>query len=163
VAALSRFGTFSGLSTVHSSTTDTPANIPTWTFHGSTYTSKYLTFTPVEETTNIPAGTPGQYTTLDTPTAAQTAMMKQYDSGGGIPFINFGGKYTQDGDLPMLGPTNLSGDWTKIATDLKDPSTANAKAVLAAANWTTAAICKLTGGQPATACTPAVQALEPKL
>src|SRR5215468_1339198 len=52
VVALSRFGTFSGLKTVHSSTIDTPANIPTWTFHGSTYTSQYLTFTPVEETSN---------------------------------------------------------------------------------------------------------------
>src|SRR5262250_635737 len=35
IQALSRFGTFSGLSTVHSSTTDTPTNISTFTFHGS--------------------------------------------------------------------------------------------------------------------------------
>ncbi len=34
IVALSRFGTFSGLSTIHSSTTDTPSNIPTFTFHG---------------------------------------------------------------------------------------------------------------------------------
>ena len=56
VVALSRFGTFSGLKTIHSSTTDNPANIPTWSFHGATYTSKYITFTPVEETSNIPDG-----------------------------------------------------------------------------------------------------------
>jgi hypothetical protein len=162
IVALSRFGTFSGLKTVHSSTTDNPANIPTWTFHGATYTSKYITFTPVEETTNVPNGK-GSYTLLDTPTSAQQALVKQYNAQGSIPFIDFGNKYVQVGDLPMLGPSNLSGDWTKIASDLKNPSSANGKAVLAAANFTTAAICKLTNNQPATACTPAVQALESQL
>jgi thiol-disulfide isomerase/thioredoxin len=68
IVALSRFGTFSGLSTVHSSTTDTPSNISTFTFHGSSYTSKYLTFTPVEMETNIPDPSTGRYTTLETPT-----------------------------------------------------------------------------------------------
>jgi hypothetical protein len=162
VVALSRFGTFSGLKTIHSSTTDNPANIPTWSFHGATYTSKYITFTPVEETSNIPDGK-GYYTLLDTPTSAQQALVKQYDAKGSIPFIDFGNKYVQVGDLPMLGPSNLTGSWSKIASDLKNPSTANAKAVLAAANFTTAAICKLTSNQPASACTPAVQALESQL
>ena len=50
-------------------------------------------------------------------------------SQGSIPFISFGNKYIQVGDLPMLQPSNLSGDWAKIAGDLKDPSTANAKAI----------------------------------
>ncbi len=162
IVSLSRFGTFSGLKTVHSSTTDTPANIPTWTFYGSTYTSKYITFTPVEETTNIPLGTKG-YTPLQTPTSDQQALLQKYDTSASIPFIDFGNKYVQTGDLPMLQPTNLSGNWAKIAGDLKNASSANAKAVLAAANFTTAAICKLTNNQPATACTPAVQALESQL
>lgn len=170
VVALSRFGTFSGLKTIHSSTTDNPANVPTWTFAGSTYTSKYITFTPVEETTNVPDGA-GGYTRLQTPTADQQAILKKYDAppyvdasqAGSIPFIDFGGKYLQVGDLPMLGPSNLSGNWTKIASDLKNPSSGNAKAVMSAANFTTAAICKLTNNQPASACTPAVQALESQL
>jgi hypothetical protein len=89
--------------------------------------------------------------------------MRKYDAQGSIPFIDFGNKYAQTGDLPMLQPTNLSGDWTKIASDLKNPSSSNAKSVLAAANFTTAAICKLTNNQPATACTPTVQALESQL
>ena len=46
--ALSRFGTFSPLRGIHSSPTDTPASIPTLTFYKSTYSSRYLTFTPVE-------------------------------------------------------------------------------------------------------------------
>jgi hypothetical protein len=163
VVALSRFGTFSGLKTVHSSTIDTPPNIPTWTFHGSTYTSNYLTFTPVEETTNVPLSNGSGYQPLQTPTKDQVALIQKYDANGSIPFIDFGGKYVQVGDLPMLGPTSLSGDWTKIAGDLKNPSTANAKAVLGAANWTTAAICKMTNNQPATACTPTIQKLELQL
>jgi hypothetical protein len=161
VVALSRFGTFTGLKTVHSSTTDSPANIPTWTFYGSTYTSKYVTFTPVEETTNVPDA--NGYTPLQTPTAAQQALVKANDPNGSIPFIDYGGKYVQVGDLPMLGPSNLSGTWSKIASDLKDPTSANGKAILSAANFTTAAICELTGNQPASACTATVKGLESQL
>ena len=60
IVALSRFGTFSGLATVHSAAANGAGNAepypntPTWTFVHATYTSKYLTFTPVEEQTNIP-------------------------------------------------------------------------------------------------------------
>jgi hypothetical protein len=171
VVALSRFGTFSGLKTIHSSTIDTPSNIPTFTFYGSTYTSNYISFAAVEETTNIPNSAQNGYTPLQTPTSDQQALLKKYDyppyvsaqNQGAIPFVDFGNQYLQSGDLPMLTPTALQGNWTKIAGDLKTPSTANAKAVDAAANFMTAAICKLTNNQPATACTSTVQALESQL
>jgi hypothetical protein len=166
VVALSRFGTFTGLKTIHSSSTDTPANVPTWTFYGSTYTSKYITFTPVEETGNVVNAATGSYPTLQTPSTAEQTLLTKYDpgtNGSPIPFVDFGGKYAQSGDLTMLQPTNLTGNWEKIAGDLKNPSTANAKAVDGAANFMTAAICKLTNNQPATACTPAIQALQAQL
>jgi hypothetical protein len=163
VVALSRFGTFTGLKTIHSSTTDSPANVPTWTFHGSTYTSNYITFTSVEETGNVVNAATGQYPVLQTPTSAERTLLTKYNPGGSIPFIDFGGKYAQSGDLAMLAPANLTGNWEKIASDLKDPSTSNGKAVDAAANFMTAAICKLTNNQPATACTPTVQGLESQL
>ena len=76
IVALSRFGTFSGLSTMHSAAVNGAGqaepypNTPTWTFHGATYTSKYLTFTPVETQTNIPDKSTGTYTNLETPTKA---------------------------------------------------------------------------------------------
>ena len=38
-----------------------------------------------------------------------------------------------------------------------------AKSVLGAANYMTAAICRLTGDQPAAACTPAVKALQARI
>jgi hypothetical protein len=171
IVALSRFGTFSGLKTIHSSTIDNPANIPTFTFYGSTYTSTYISFSAVEETTNIPNSAQNGYTPLQAPTSSQQALVQKYDyppyvssqNKGAIPFIDFGNQYLQSGDLPMLTPTALHGNWAKIASDLKTPSTANAKAVDAAANFMTAAICKLTNDQPATACTSTVQALESQL
>jgi hypothetical protein len=53
--------------------------------------------------------------------------------------------------------------WSKIAADLHDPNTAVAKAVNGTANYITAAICKMTGNQPASACTATVRSLESQL
>ena len=160
IVALSRFGTFSGLRTIHSSTTDTPANIPTWTFYQSRYTSNYLTFTPVETTTNVRQG--NSYPTLQTPTAQQQQLWQTYDPNGSIPFISFGNKYLL-ASVPYDVTVLQGKTWAQIASALKDPSSPIAKAIGGAANYMTAAICKLTGNQPASACTPAVQALQSQL
>ena len=169
VVTLSRFGTFSGLSTVHSSSTDEFANTPTWTFAKAHYTSKYLTFSTVETQTNVPNGS-GSYTTLQTPTSAQEALLSKYDAppyvssanAGAIPFIDFGNKYMLSGS--SFSPQVLQGkSWATIAAALKDPNSQIAKAVDGTANYLTATICKLTGNQPASACTPAVKQLEAKL
>jgi Domain of unknown function (DUF929) len=169
IVALSRFGTFSGLSTVHSSSTDVDANTPTWSFYKSTYTSKYLTFTPVEMTTNVPdSSSPSGYVTLQTPSAAQQALMNKYDvapyttQNGAIPFIDFGNKYVSIGS--PYDPGVLAGlSWSQIATDLKNPSSSVAQAIDGTANYITAAICKMTGNQPVSACTSAVQSIEATL
>ena len=159
IVALSRFGTFSGLSTVHSSTTDTPSNLPTFTFHGSSYTSKYLTFTPVEMQTNVLDQSTGNYATLEKPTAAQQALLTKYDAppyvssadAGAIPFIYFGGKYLSVG--ASYDPTVINGKtWDQIASALSDPNSSIAKAIGGSANHITAAICKMTGNQPASVC-----------
>ncbi len=167
IVALSRFGTFRGLTPIKSSATDTPASIATWTFHGSKYTSRYLTFTAVEETGNV-ADSSGAYPTIEVPTAAQKALIAKYDgsgpTAGSIPFIDYGNKWIQVGDLPGFLPTDLEGQtWAQIASSLKNPASPTAQAVDGAANWTTAAICTLTNNQPSTACTPAVIALEARL
>ena len=167
IVALSRFGTFSGLQTIHSAAADgrgqaePDPNTPTWTFRHATYTSQYLTFTPVEMQTNIPDSTTGSYTNLQTPTAAQQALLAKYDasSNGAIPFIDFGNKYLSIGS--PYDPGVLSGlSWSTIASDLHNPNSAVAKAINGTANYFTAAICKMTNNQPASACTAAVQSLE---
>jgi hypothetical protein len=172
VVALSRFGTFSGLSTVHSGNNagEVFPNTPTWTFAKASYTSKYLTFTSVETQTNIPTSNGQSYTTLQTPTSAQQALLAKYDAppyvasadSGAIPFIDFGNKYMLSG--ASYSPSVLQGkSWSQIASALKDPTSPIAKAVDGTANYLTATICKLTGNQPATACTPVVKQLEAKL
>ena len=51
--------------------------------------------------------------------------------------------------------------WSKIASEVKNnPSSDVAKAIVGTANYITAAICKMTGNQPASACTSTIQSLE---
>jgi hypothetical protein len=170
IVALSRFGTFSGLATIRSAArngageAEVYPSTATWTFAKARYTSKYLTFTPVEEYTNVPDKATGGYTTLQAPTAAQQALLQKYDGAdqGAIPFIDYGNKYMSVG--ATYNPGVLQGlTWSEIAADLHTPSSSVAQAVLGAANYATAAICGLTKDQPAAACTPAVRALQAKI
>jgi Domain of unknown function (DUF929) len=170
IVALSRFGTFSGLAPIRSAAKDGGGNAepypltPTWTFAKSSFTSSYVTFTPVEGYTNIPDKATGFYTVLQTPTAAQQALLNKYDAAyqGAIPFIDYGNKFLSVG--ASYNPALLSGlTWAQIAADLHDPTSAVAKSVLGTANFATAAICSLTGNQPASACTSTVRALQAKI
>ena len=170
IVALSRFGTFSGLAATHSAAKNGAGdaepfpNTPTFTFAKSSFSSRYLLFTPVETQTNIPDPTTGGYTTLQTPTAEQEALITKYDAAnqGAIPFVDFGNKYMSVG--ASYDPAVLSGlTWSQIAADLHSPSSAVAKSVLGAANYLTAAICGLTNNQPAAACTGTVRSLQAKI
>jgi hypothetical protein len=165
IVALSRFGTFTGLSTVHSSSTDTDPNTPTFTFYKSTYTSQYLTFSPVELTTNVPdSSSPSGYVTLQTPTKAQQDIVTKYGGANSpIPFVDFGNHYLING--VSYDPAVLAGlSWATIASDLSNPSSQVAQAIDGTANYITAAICKgLTNNAPATACTSTVQSLESQI
>ena len=170
IVALSRFGTFSGLAPIRSAAANgagTAEPYPltaTWTFLNATYTSTYLTFTSVELNTNIPDPTTGSYTTLQTPTAAESALIEKYDAtqGEAIPFIDYGNKFVSIG--ASYDPAVLSGlTWAEIAADLHNPASTVAKSVLGVANYATAAICGLTNDQPASACTSAVLALQAKI
>ena len=149
--ALSRFGTFTTpLHGIHSSSTDVNPNTPTLTFYKSSYSSPYLTFTPVENETVTKA--PLQQTT-----AEQQALWVKYDStaqGVGYPFIDFGNKYVIK--VPSYDPGILAGmTWGQVAAALHDPSSKVAQAVNGTANLITAAICKMTNGQPGSVCTSA--------
>jgi hypothetical protein len=155
IVALSRFGTFSGLKTTTSSSSDAYPNTPTFTFHNATYTSQYTDFVSVESADR-------DRNPLEMPTPAQQALFTQYGTGS-IPFVDFGNQYAFSG--AMYFPDVLSGmSWQAIADSLKQPDSPQAKAILGSANLITAAICKLTADQPATVCssTP-VQAIEKSL
>jgi Domain of unknown function (DUF929) len=170
IVALSRFGTFTGLATVHSAVTngagdtEPDPDTPTWTFVNAKYTSPYLAFTPVEIQTNIPDTTTGSYTTLETPTAAQQALITKYGGANSpIPFVDFGNHLLISG--VSYDPGVLKGlSWATIANDLSNSNSPVAQAVDGTANYVTAAICKgLTNNAPASVCTSSVQSLESQI
>ena len=153
--ALSRFGSFRGLGVTESSTSDVYPGTKTLTFFGSTFTSPYLAFTPVETTTNQRQN--GAYAPLQTPTADQQRIMNQFDAppyttqAGGIPFIDFGNRIVVTG--PGFSPQVLHGlSWEQIAGQLSDPTSQVAQSVDGSANLITAAICEMTNGQPSSVC-----------
>jgi len=149
--ALSRFGAFTTpLHGIHSSSTDTDPSTPTLTFYKSSYSSPYLTFTPVENE-NLSRGP------LQATTAAQQAIWEKYDAtseGVGYPFIDFGNKYVLT--APSYDPGILAHlTWAQVAAALHDPSSPVAQAAGGTANLFTAAICKMTGDKPGNVCTAA--------
>jgi thiol-disulfide isomerase/thioredoxin len=147
--ALSRFGTFSTLRGIHSSSVDVYPSTATLTFYHSTYTSNYLVFTPVENQ-NI------NHDPLVNTTAQEEAQWAKYEpnpSNRGYPFISIGNILIASS---TYNPQVLHGlTWAQIASDLHNPSSAVAKGAVGSANIFTAAICKLTGNQPSNVCTSA--------
>jgi thiol-disulfide isomerase/thioredoxin len=153
VQALSRFGTFSNLHFIHSTSNDVYSNTSTLTFYKSSYTSKYLTFRSVETFTvdNKP---------LEKPTTAETALLNKFGQGS-FPFVDIDGKYVVSGAqyLPsVLGttstqdPTHFGLTWAQIGKDMQNPNSPVGQAIIGSANHITAAICKVTNDQPANVC-----------
>src|SRR5262249_30301758 len=147
--ALSHFGTLSEpLHGIHSSPTDVNPSTPTLTFYKTTYQSKYLAFTPVENETVDRAP-------LQPVTPQQQAVWTKY-GGNSYPFIHVGGKYV----VPLLSaPAVLRGmTWSQVGPALHDPPSPVAKSANGTANSLIAAICKTTGNPPASVCSqPAVK------
>ncbi len=96
IVALSRFGQFSGLSTSRSPTFEDIPPVDGWTFYGSSYTSRYLAFAPVETYSNVlvsPKADPGEPDEL--PQAAVDSRppsrpsSTQFDARGADPVHRF--------------------------------------------------------------------------
>jgi hypothetical protein len=154
--ALSRFGAFTTpLRGIHSSSADVDPSTASLTFYKAGYTSKYLAFTPVENEKV-------DHSPLQATTPQQQAIWDKYDANS-YPFIDFGNKHIVT--APLYDPQVLQGKtWAQIAAALHDPSSPIAQGAIGAANYMTAAICKMTGNQPASACAaPAIRALQGKL
>ncbi len=150
-AAVSRFGTLSGLSLIHSSATDVYPSTPTLSFENARYNSPYLAFAPVEWYGQAAdPSTPFGHAYLQQPTAQQQALFARYGSGS-IPFVDIGNRYL----LPQVqyDPSALAGlSWTQISAAMHDPSSPVATDIDGAANVITAAICTVTHGQPGGVC-----------
>ena len=153
-AALSRFGTFTGLSLIHSSPADVYPSTPTLSFYKSAYTSRYVAFTPVEwfgET--LDPSTPFGHAYLQQLTAQQAALFARY-ANESVPFVDIGNRYLVP-EAQYL-PSTLSGmSWSAVAAAMRTPSSPVAKDIDGAANIISAAICKLTNSPPASVCSSA--------
>lgn len=164
VAALARFGTFSGVGLTASNGTDYAPNTPTLDFYKSSYTSQYIDFTPYETQTvdHQPLQTLSTednvtFTKYDAPPFTST------DQAGAIPFIDFGGVYFNYG--APFDPRGLDGQThLDIAHAMGVASSPYSKAIVGSANFYSAAICAMTNQQPASVCASAgVKAAAAKL
>jgi len=146
VLALSQFGTFHHLTSIRSMPDDSSGydNIPTFSFYKSTYTSPYLTFTPVEtETVDLKP--------LQTPTKAEQAIFSKYDSGESIPFVDMNGKAIIIG--AEYDPALLrSGDFLQDARSIIGGTSTLATSVYANAGGIVSDLCRMTGGKPGSVC-----------
>jgi thiol-disulfide isomerase/thioredoxin len=152
--AASRFGTLSGLHFIHSSPTDVYPSTPTLSFYRSRYASKYLDFVPVEWYGERPdPSTPFQHVYLQHPSQQQVALFTRY-ANGSIPFVDIGNRYVVPNAQYL--PSDLAGlSWAQVAAAMHEPSSTVGKDIVGAANMITAAICKVTQGQPGNVCTSA--------
>jgi Domain of unknown function (DUF929) len=158
-AALSRFGRLSPLRGSHSA--PSPEIYPgtaTLTFYQSTYTSKYLSFVPVEHQTV-------DHQPLQSLTSQQERIWTRYEpdpNTRGYPFTDIGNRYMA---TVLFAPAAMAGKtWSQIASAMHDPSSPIARDVDGAANYFTAAICQVTGNRPASVCSaPFIKNLQSKL
>ncbi|HUB69056.1 MAG TPA: DUF929 family protein [Acidimicrobiales bacterium] len=161
VMAFSKFGTFSNLKGTTSSVTDTLPNTPTFSFYGSSYSSKYISFVPVELYTNSGQNqSTGAYPTLQAPTAQQLALMTKYDAppyvpssedSGGIPFVYMAGRYVFIG--PQFVSQALSAiPWDTAAALVTAGNNSTSQDAEASAGFLVADICQITKGQPGSVC-----------
>jgi hypothetical protein len=164
VNALSRFGTFTKLGQTSSTTDDTFPATPSFSFHGSHYTSRFVTLQTVELSGNTRDVT-GSFPRLESVTKEQQNIAASLDrppyapERGSIPFIVIAGRFVLFSS--QYQPSALQGlDAAQVARSLGNLSSPPARGILGAANWLTASLCEVTGGKPASACAPnAIKAL----
>ncbi len=157
INALSRFGSFKNLSQIVS--VETGANVSTFTFVGSSYTSQYVDFVPREILGNS-VDSSGNYVSLDKLTSSEQSLFAKYDSQGYFPFIDVGNTYIMTAAsysyAVLLDGSGNTVDWQTIADSLTNTNSSITQGILGSANYMTAAICSLTNQQPGSVCNSSV-------
>lgn len=146
--ALSRFGAFSNLKTLTSS----EGSIPTLSFRGSSYTSKYIDFDGKEQVD-------GANKPLETLSATENSLFNNFGgspsgSTPGYPFIDFGGIFKQNGTSIDTAAFNGMTPET-VAASLGNDTAKPGSMIKASADVFTAIICQMDAGKPANVCTAA--------
>lgn len=150
---------------------DVYPNTPSFTFRKATYKSKYVAFKSDEQYANYIDPKTNYYAALQKPTSQEIALVTKYDTPkyikglpanppDPIPFMTFANRYLVAG--ASYSPALLAGTTrTEIAAALNNPASPITEAIIASANYQTAAICALTKDQPSNVCSSsAVKAAE---
>jgi thiol-disulfide isomerase/thioredoxin len=127
VISLSRFGNFSNLHYMTSAQDE--GDLPTFTFSGSTYSSKYISFQPTEQE----ARDQSQKETVPANYSAEFSNT--------YPFVNFGNKYILKTLLPDY-TIIANKNWTQIFSEISAGDTTG-NTLKEGANAVTALICKI--------------------
>ena len=153
VVALSQFGVFSNLHLSQSTVTARPL-VRGFTFHGSHYQSPYVSFVPVELSSDVPSPR-GGYERLQQLTAAQRSLQIALDPHSTLPFLDVANRAVVVGSpAPPSVANGLS--WRRLALSLHGPQTPSSVAIAGTAEALTAEICQATGGNPTEVCGSAV-------
>lgn len=144
IGALSRFGTFRGLTPTTSSSADVHPNTPTFSFHGATYTSEHLVFDGVE--TQNRTGQP-----LETLEGENAEVFQRHNPRGTVPWITYGGTHATTGATVRPDAFEAK-SYDQIIDGILDPASDLGRTVDPAINVISAQLCRLTKGQPGDVC-----------
>jgi hypothetical protein len=143
VIALMRFGSFSSLSYTYSGSNIEYPDTPSFSFANYSYSSQYFSLQAYEfEDRN---GNP-----LMSVPANYTALWKGSPSFGTVPFLDIGNVYALRGT--QFSPSLLAGltQQQVVQSIVNDDSVS--KAIMAAADGITSALCNVTHGNPGSVC-----------
>ena len=144
----SRFGTWSGLKITASSHTDVDPETHTFSFYGATLTSPYINFVPIETYSNIPLARPAATRPCSSRPRRSPSAISTYSSSKFVPSTRTGcrlplRRHRQQGassPAASYDPGILAGlTWSEIAGGLNDPTNPATQAIVATANYISAA------------------------
>ncbi len=148
ILALSRFGTFSHLSLMQSDTTESPT-VQTFTFYGSRYTSRYVSFVPVELLSYIRHGR--KFKPLQQLSDSQAKLMQQLNTTNRLPFSDVANEFV---NVNSTVHPRLVGSitWRRLAGSIGRPASISGQAIAGVAEVITAELCGATNGKPRSVC-----------
>jgi len=156
VAALSRFGKFELLPAAQSAADEAFPGTPTFSFAGAKYKSPYVAARLVEMYSDQKNSAGTSYRSLSNLTSSEKAVLDHYDrpTGTGVtvpPFVDVDNQAViAGGSFSPAAFEQLT--MSQVATGLTDPKDPTTQAIVAGANYLSAAICAADGNQPANVC-----------
>jgi hypothetical protein len=163
IVALTKFGNFTNLEYMQSSSTDVFPNTSTFSFLKANFQTSFnitLVSVEIQDRDHNPLQSTGSLT------SQEQAAFNQWDPGGSIPFIDIAGQYViqpsssspnvyagaQFSPAVINPPGGSPLNWTQIGSQLNTPSSAVAQAIDGTANSIIKAICAVDGGNPPGLC-----------